>query len=256
MDLERILSKLDHLVEKKDFEEAKSLLAYWLNDAKENKNLRGELSLYNESMGLFRKIGDQENAIKCAQNALRLVEVLGMGGSITEATTCINSGTVYKAFGESEKGLPLFEKAKDIYERELKSGDSRLGGLYNNMGLALLDLKRYEEAMESYKKALDAMDYVKDGNLEKAITYLNIADVLDKMRNDENVKDRHSEEEWETYIENCLEKAKNCLDDETLPRNGYYAFVAEKCAPSFDYYGHFMYKAELDKRIAGIEKTL
>ena len=30
-----------------------------------------------------------------------------------------------------------------------------------------------------------------------------------------------------------------------LPRNGYYAFVCEKCAPTFDYFGRFAFAAEL-----------
>ena len=258
MDMERITNRLDSLFEKKDFEGAKELLAYWLKDAKKKGDLRGELSLYNESMGFFRKTGDREHAVNCAENALRLVEELQMEETITAATTYINSATVYKAFRMAEKGLPLFEKAKVIYEKELRENDPRLGGLYNNFGLALLDLKRYGEAVDLYKKALEVMSRVKDGNLEKAITYLNIADVCDAIRRDEEYSANypHTEEEWERNIEKCLEKAKECLEDETLPRNGYYAFVAEKCAPGFDYYGHFLYKAELEKRVREISENL
>ena len=258
MDLERIIGKLDHYVETKDFEGARNLLAYWIEDAKNNNNLRGELSLYNESMGFFRKTGNRDKAISCAEEAIALLRKLEMEDTITAATTYINAGTVFKAFGAEGRGLPYFEKAKAIYEQELPSTDSRLGGLYNNMGLALKDLERYEEAVDSYKKALDVMSNVKGGNLEKAITYLNIADVCDDIRSNPEyfAKYPHTEAEWESNIEKCLEKAKECLDDELLPRNGYYAFVAEKCAPSFDYYGHFMYKAELDKRIREIEKDL
>ena len=125
MDFGRILSKLDHCVETKDFEGAKELLRYWLDDAKQSKNERGELSLYNESMGLYRKLGEKDMAVNCAENALRLVEKLDMDDTITAATTYINSATAYKAFGMAEKGVPLFEKAKVIYERELKENKIR-----------------------------------------------------------------------------------------------------------------------------------
>ena len=256
MDFSRILSKLDHLVETKDYDGAKELLSYWLEDAKENKNLRGELSLYNESMGLYRKLGEKEKAINCAENALSLVGKTDMEGTISAATTDINSGTVYKAFGEAEKGLPLFEKAKEIYEKELPEIDGRLGGLYNNMGLALLDLNRYEDAIASYEKALSVMEKVEHGNLEKAITYLNIADVYDKLRADESVASNRTLEDWESLFGELLDKAECCLEDATLPRNGYYAFVAEKCAPSFGYYGRFLYKMELDKRVKEILETI
>jgi len=256
MDFSRILSKLDHLVETKDFDGAKELLSYWLEDAKANNNLRGELSLYNESMGLYRKLGEKEKAINCAENALSLIGKTEMEGTVTAATTYINSATVYKAFGQAEKGIPLFEKAQEIYEKELKEDDGRLGGLYNNMGLSLTDVGRYEEALATYEKALVVMKKVENGNLESAITYLNIADVYDKMRSDENCSSNRSLEDWENLFGELLDKAENCLEDETLPRNGYYAFVAEKCAPSFGYYGRFLYKATLEKRIAEIMKTL
>ena len=252
MDFSRILEKLDHLVETKDFEGAKELLRYWLEDAKSNNNLRGELSLYNESMGLYRKLGEKEIAVNCAENALSLVGRLEMEGTVTAATTYINSATVFKAFGMAEKGIPLFEKAREIYEKELKEDDGRLGGLYNNTGLALLDVGRYKEALASYEKALETMKKVPNGNLEAAITYLNMADVYDRMRADEAHAADYSEAEWEERIEALVGKAEECLEDESLPRNGYYAFVAEKCAPSFGYYGHFMTKILLDERVAKI----
>ena len=252
MDLSRILSRLDYMVETKDFEGAKELLSYWLADAKSQGNLRGELSLYNESMGLYRKLGEKDIAVNCAENALSLVKKLEMEGSITAATTYINSATVYKAFGLAEKGIPLFEQAKDIYEKELKEDDGRLGGLYNNMGLALLDVGRYEDALESYRKALETMKKVPNGALESAITYLNKADVYDAMRSDEEHENDYSPEEWEERIADLVNKAAACFEEESLPRNGYYAFVAEKCIPSFEYYGHFMTGVTLKERVSAI----
>ena len=49
-------------------------------------------------------------------------------------------------------------------------------------------------------------------------------------------------------IEQCLSLAQELLDVPTLPRSGYYAFVCEKCAPTFDYYGWFFYANELKNR--------
>ena len=117
MDMERITAKLDKFVEKKDYEGAKELLAYWLEDARSKGDLRASLSLYNESMGFFRKTGDKESAVNCAENALRILEKLEMEGTITAATTYINSATVYKAFGMADIALPYFKKAKEIYEK-------------------------------------------------------------------------------------------------------------------------------------------
>jgi len=243
MDLSRVLDKLDHLVETKDFEGAKELLGYWINESVNNNDLHSELYLYNESMGLYRKTGDEERAAESARKALELIGQTGMEDTVTAGTTYINAATVYKAFGMADRGMPLFEKAKDIYERLLPDNDGRLGGLYNNMGLALLDLGRYEDALASYEKALEVMAKVEHGKLESAVTYLNMADVYDRMRQDDP-------EQYEQTIDGLLAKAWECLEDKTLPRNGYYAFVAEKCAPSFGYYGWFMAKMKLEQRAA------
>lgn len=252
MDLERIIAKLDTLVETGDFEGAKELLKYWIDDAILQKNKRGELTLCNESMGLYRKLADKENACIYADMALSLVDELELKDTLTDATTCINAATVYKAFGEAAKGLPLFEHAREIYEKELKDNDGRLGGLYNNMGLSLLDVGRYEDSVESYKMALEVMKKVKNGNLESAVTYMNIADVCDRVRKDPERKNEHTEAEWEEAIDRCLKKAEECLNDETLPRNSYYAFVADKCAPGFGYYGYFMMQKILEDRVKEI----
>ena len=38
------------------------------------------------------------------------------------------------------------------------------------------------------------------------------------------------------------------INTESLPRDGYYAFVCEKCAPVFGYYGYFLTEQELNRR--------
>ena len=51
--------------------------------------------------------------------------------------------------------------------------------------------------------------------------------------------------EAEAEIEARLDRARALLDRPELPRNGYYAFVCEKCASTFDYYGRFLDAMEL-----------
>jgi hypothetical protein len=49
-------------------------------------------------------------------------------------------------------------------------------------------------------------------------------------------------------VEEYLDRAEVLLNTESLPRNGYYAFVCEKCAPVFGHYGYFATEAELKRR--------
>jgi len=50
-------------------------------------------------------------------------------------------------------------------------------------------------------------------------------------------------------VEKYLDMAWEVLNDPTLPRDGYHAFTVSKCAPTFRYYGFFIYAKELEERV-------
>ena len=237
--LQRVFAKLDEHLGRNDYAAAERHLTYWMREAGENGDLRGLLSLENERMGLYRKLGRKADAVACAEAALELVQKTELDGSVTCATTCLNAATVFKAFGMAERGLPLYEKAQSIYEAHLQPDDSRLGGLYNNMALALCDLGRYRDARACYEKALAVMAQAEHGALEQAITQLNLCNLAEAEL---------GLLEAEGEIERRLDEAERLLETPSLARNGYYAFVCEKCAPTFTYYGRFAFGAELKER--------
>ena len=200
---------------------------------------KSELTLCNELIGLSRKIGNKEQTFLYMERALNLLKSLDIENSIGAATTYINVATAYKAFGEAERSLHLFEKALEIYEKELFSDDSRLGGLYNNFALSLVDTKKFSEAYQYYNKALSVMGRVQCGELESAITYLNIASAYEIEK---GLLDADED------IGECLQKSEELLDLHKDSTDGYYAFVCEKCASVFGYYGRFVYEKELLER--------
>jgi len=239
----RIMEKLDEYMARRDLAGAERHLLYWLAEARAGGDERGEFLIRNELMGHYRKTGNRERAIENAEAALALAERLGFGESTGGATAFVNAATVYDAFGEPGRALPLFERARGIYTRLLPPGDARLGGLYNNMGLALTDLRRFGEAYEAYQRALSVMRQCENGALEEAVTQLNIANAVEA---------EHGLERGAEKIEQCLELAEALLEQPELPRNGYYAFVCEKCAPTFAYYGYFALAEELERRAEAI----
>ena len=235
----RIREKLDEHMSRRDYAGAERHLNYWLAEARQNGDLRGEFFVRGEMMGHYRKTGDKEQAILHANESLNLIERLGFEGTVSAGTAYVNAATVYDAFGMPERAAELFGKAKTIYEANLPENDGRLGGLYNNMGLAYMALKRFGEAYEAFLKALDIMGKVEHGALEQAITYLNLANAVEL---------EHGLEKGEQKIGQYLDRAARLLDDSSLPRDGYYAFVCEKCAPTFDYYGYFLVAEDLRER--------
>lgn len=236
---DRVLEKLDFFLKIKDYQGAKRLLNYWLSEAEYIGDSHGKLLIENELMGLLRKLGEKEQALKFAKSALNQIIKMGIENNIGAATTYINSATVFKAFDMAKDALPLYEKAKIIYERNLPVNDERLGGLYNNMGLAMVDLKRFSEAQELYSKALSVMMAVPEKEPEMAITYLNMATAAET---------EVGLNEAQNKINELVKKAIACMEAGKNRTDGNYAFVCEKCASVFGYYGYKTYASELNER--------
>jgi len=241
----RVLEKLDSYTEKKDFDSAERHIKYWISEAEAGNDMGGKISLLNELIGLYRNNGKEAECLQVISDALPFAESEDMKDTVTSGTTFINIATGYKAFGKATEAIPFYRKARNIYEANLNSDDSRLGGLYNNMALALTELEHYSEAEELYHKAIDVMKQQKDGELEIAITCLNLADLIAA---------KVGLEEGEEEIGKNLMQAEKLLNTDSIPRNGYYAFVCEKCAPVFGYYGYFLIEGELNRRAREIHE--
>lgn len=244
---QRIIQKMNEYMSRRDYAGAERHLLYWLEEAKLGKDKRGELMVRNELIGHYRKVNDRKNAFQNGEKAIELISDLGFENTISAGTTYINYATACNAFDENNKALELFEKAKAIYESAVTQKPELLGGLYNNMALVLVALNRIPEAYILYDKAILKMSEVENGELEQAITYLNIANAVEIEK---------GMEEGEHKIFQCLDHAQQLLDSPTVPHDGYYAFVCEKCAPTFSYYGYFSYSETLNKRAREIyERT-
>ena len=226
----RVIEKLDWYMSRRDYAGAERHLLYWLEEARLGDDLRGALMLRNELVGHYRKTGDRERALENGEAALKLLGQLDLVGSITAGTTYVNLATALNAFGENERALALFERARPIYESSAATRPELLGGLYNNMGLTCAALGRYDEAEALYDRAVARMLTLPRGALEAAITCLNRADLVEA---------RDGMEAGERAIYDLVDRAVALLDDPALAHDGYYAFVCEKCAPTFDYYGYF-----------------
>lgn len=235
----RIAEKLDAYMAGRDYKGAERHLLYWLEEARLGRDQRGELMVRGELIGHFRKTGNREGALENVDRVLALLKEMDFEDSISAGTAYVNAATALNAFGENERSLDLFEKARKIYEASSRTDPSLLGGLCNNMALTNAALGRYDEAMKLYEKAVSFMRRVPDGHLEEAITCLNMADALEKQG---------GMEENEGRIFGLLDRALDLLEKQGEVPAGYYAFVLEKCAPAFSYYGYFAAAQELSEK--------
>ncbi len=236
--IRRILDKLDSYLSRRDYEAAEKHLLCWLSEAERGGDRQGQLMLCNELIGNYRKTGKETEALLYADRALALLRELDLENSMTAGTTYVNAATAYNAFGRQEQALQYFEKARVLYESLPAVSPSQLGSLYNNMGLCCAASEHYEDAMQLYEKALVEMAKAQNGVLEQAITLLNMADC---------VAAQLGTIEGESRISELVQEASARLKTEGVPHDSYYAFVCEKCAPTFLYYGYFAIASELQR---------
>lgn len=222
----RAIEKLDEYLNKNDTNGARAHLEYWQKEAIALRDEHGELTITNELIGLYRKLDIKQLALSSANRALALVNSLKLEGSISEATVLLNVATAYKAFGDSEKAVALYDKTLAVYKEKLPENDVMFAGLFNNAALALTDLKRYDEAETYYKKAIAITEQAENGAPDAAISYINLA----------HLKETQNKPKEE--IVESLFKAYELLSDDALPQNGYLAFVLSKCYPSFEHFGY------------------
>ena len=240
---QRIMEKVDEYMSRRDYAGVERHLLYWLEEARLGRDQKGELMIRNELIGHYRKVQQKDKAFAQIEAALRLLDEMDFSGTITAGTTYVNAATAYQAFGENAKAIKLFERAKAVYESIPSLKPELLGGLCNNMALSLVEEKRFSEARALYEQALSVMANAEHGALEQAITYLNMADAAEAELGLLDASET---------IDRYLETAQNLLDTPTLVRDGYYAFVCEKCAPTFAYYGWFAAADELNERARAI----
>lgn len=237
--IQRVMERLDEYLSRNDYAAGERHLRYWLREAEAGNDRRGALAVRNEQMGLYRKTGKKPEGMEAIRAGLALAKALDLQDTAAYGTTLVNAATGLKSFGEPREALELYRQAQEIYEALLPENDPRLGGLYNNQALALVDLGEYRQAEALYFKAISIMEQQEHGALEVAITWCNLADLAAQEQ---------GLLESEKRVEECLGRAEGLLNEESLPRDGYYAFVCEKCASTFGYYGYFLTEQELLKR--------
>ena len=239
IDVRRIIEKLDSCFDKNDLPAAGRLLEYWQGEAALIGDKRGELSMLSEMIGYYRKTMEREKALHAVTKAISLIDELRNEKTVSAATVYLNAATTLKAFGKAHEAMPLYEKAYNIYKEELTENDPRLGGFYNNVGLALADICENEKAEKAYKAAISVMLKKENGGAEAAITYVNLAHLYEKQERRED-------------IGHALDEAERLLLESGLMHNGYYAFVLSKCAPSLRYFG----RTEAADKMEGLVKEI
>ena len=234
------IAKLDALYSAGKEQEAGQLLERSIAEAREIGDWRGELSMLSELMGHCRRGMEEEKGLQAVADGLAILREHRMGGTVSGATVMLNAATTMKCFGRAADSLPVFRHVARVYAENLAPEDYRFAGLYNNMALSCEDVGDYAGAERHFKLAMQVIARCPHPENELAVTLCNLAELYDRQ----DPEDPRCAE--------CMERAWENLNADGLPRDGYHAFTASKCIPCFDYFGFFLYAAQLRERVKEI----
>lgn len=225
IDITRFIARLDGCFDRNDMRAARECIEYWENEARREADDRGLLTVLNEAVGFYRRTQKKNKALKAMEESLGLVEKLGLSQSLSGATIYINAATTLSFFGRASEGLELYEKAAECYQKNNRTETYEYAALLNNRAGTLNELKRYDEAEKNWKDAIDILKKIGFHDGEIAISLIMLAHLT--FDRDDTAYEK---------VEALLDEAWEYINSDNQPKDGNYAYVLRKCAPSFDYF--------------------
>jgi tetratricopeptide (TPR) repeat protein len=221
----RFIDRLDACFNRNDMKGAQECIRFWEAEARRLNDERGLLTVLNEAVGCYRRVKKKTRALEAMEESLSLVEKLGQSHSFSGATVFINAATTCSFFGDAEEALRLYEKAAECFEAEGKTECYEYAALLNNRAAALYGMKRYDEAEADWLAAVRILKGVGFHDGEIAISLLMLAHLT--YDRDEAAVEK---------VEALLDEAWDFINSDNQPKDGNYAYVLRKCAPSLDYF--------------------
>lgn len=157
LEVQRFLNKLDECFNRNDMRGARECISFWENEARQAGDERALLTILNEAVGVYRRTQKKGEALNTMQEALDLVDKLGLSDTLSGSTVYINAATTLSFLGEEEKSIALYDKAARCYIANGKTLTYEYATLLNNKAGTLNALKRYDEAEVCWKEAVDIL---------------------------------------------------------------------------------------------------
>lgn len=212
---QEFIEGLDALFAVNDGDGAGEYLLKWHKKAMEEDNWPLMVTVLNEMLGYYRSNGDEERAMDAVAQILELIKKQGLENNGDVGTIYINVGTTLCRFCHYEEGVKYYEMA----EEKLKNCDNPyiLASLYNNSAAAREASNDMEAAITQYEKSLELLGKLPDCINFAAITYANMANCYESMKNKDKVKE-------------CIDKMDAILESKEVVHDSGYASVCIKCA--------------------------
>ena len=225
IEVSRFIHQIDTCFNRYDMKTARDCIRYWESEARNIGDDRGLLTVLNEAIGFYRRTQKKGKALTAMQESIGLVEKLGLEESLSGSTIYINAATTLSFFGEEEQGLLLYEKASKCYEALQKTDSYEYAALLNNKAGTLNALHRYDEAEQDWLHAIWILKEIGNHAGDIAISLIMLAHLT--FDRDHTAYEK---------VESLVDEAWDYINSDDQPKDGNYAYVLRKCAPSFDYF--------------------
>ena len=173
--MEDILKQIDRLLEENRGAEAQALMERCLQQALESGDRSGAVTLLNELIGFCRETGQADKAYYYGEVVLRLLEDMGLTGTLPFATSVLNIASAYRAGGRLEDAMTCYHAVEQIYSQVLEPDHMLVASLYNNKALLYQEMGDFEAARVHLEKALHIALGHPECYYEQASSYANLA---------------------------------------------------------------------------------
>ncbi|MBO4378423.1 MAG: tetratricopeptide repeat protein [Clostridia bacterium] len=221
----RFLARLDGCFGRNDMSGARECIRFWEEEARRMNDRRGLLTVLNEAVGFYRRTQKKSKAMAALRECLELLDELGQANTLSGATVIINAATTLSFFGQPAESLPLYAQAAECYEAQGRTDSYEYAALLNNQAAAYEALKQYDDAERCWREAVEILRREGKHDGEIAISLVCLAHLT--FDRDDTAFEQ---------VEQLLDEAWDCLNSPRQPRDGNYAYILRKCAPSFDYF--------------------
>lgn len=200
MDIDGLLKELDFLLSDGKLSEAENLLLSGLAEAAAGNDARSSLTILNELAGVYRAEEHYAESMNVAEQALTLVQAMGLAGTAAHASALNSAAASYRAGGRALDALECYDGLERIYQEHLRPDDGRFASLYNDMALTCQELHQYEQAMTYFVKVEQLLKMFSGVSAELALTYTNMAMNAHLLGDDELAK-QYLQQAEDIYLE-------------------------------------------------------
>lgn len=172
MDIQTTLRELDAIFKSGEHHRIEPFLVEHLQQAEAEGDKPSQLTLQNELMGYYRALSRFREALALGEKALSLLESMGYKGSVPYATTLLNVATAYRAEGQVQKAIGMYEEVMQIYAVNRVEA-YHVASLYNNLSLAYQEAGQHEKAIELLDRAMPIVQGLPEGAVHVATTHSN-----------------------------------------------------------------------------------